>query len=101
MKRKKESGAAFKRKRTAREALMKKHEEAHLKYLNHQETTTNINQTSAKTKKVCESKWLLHSKDSAPNILSNIRDHSDVERKPHEEENISYADRVDFKNAGL
>ena len=72
-----------------------------MKYINHQETTTNIDQTSAKTEKVCEFKPLSHSKDSAPNILSTISDHSDVEHKPHEEENIPYADRVDFEDVDL
>ena len=55
-------GAAFRKKRKARVALMKKDEGALLKYINDQETTTNIDQTSAKTKNVCESKPLSHSR---------------------------------------
>ena len=97
----KESGAAFRKQRKAREAIMKKHKGALLKYINHQKTATNIDQTSTKTAKVCESKPLSHSIDSAPNILSTISDHSDVEHKLHEEKNIPYADRVDFKDVGL
>ena len=51
MKQMKESSAAFRKKRKARKPLIKKHQAALLKYINHQETTINIDQTSAKTQK--------------------------------------------------
>ncbi|XP_076067872.1 uncharacterized protein LOC143040612 [Oratosquilla oratoria] len=104
MKRVKESGAAFRKKRKAREELIKTHKGALLKYIKPTETTINIDQTvqtTTKTGDVCESKPISDSNNSSPSDSPNT---SDVEHETHEAENILDVpdmDRVDLKDVGL
>ena len=88
MKRVKESGAAFRQKKKAREALLKKDEGALLRYIHPKETATNTDQKSTKTENLCELKPLSDSED--PDDSSTTSDHSDsdVKHEPRQEENI-------------
>lgn len=81
MKRLKESGAAFRKRRKEREELIKKHKGALLQFMKPKETTTNIDQTTTETGELCESKPLSDSNVSTPSDSSTT---SNIEHVSHE-----------------